>query len=173
MSRISRMARAGWFTAVLALAFAGYADVAANTRPVRVVMSFVVIGCNRVMLSDVSGDNPSTANLAQLERSFDEIAKLRPHPNLVFFTGDMVMGLNLDLNVLRNQLESWVDEYRSMHLDRTRKSGWSRCRGITNRYTEKREAKLPIPAQRRSGCPRCTHTLPAATVPVSAALTIS
>jgi hypothetical protein len=34
----------------------------------------------------------------------------------VFFTGDMVMGLNLDLNVLRNQLESWLDVYRSTRL---------------------------------------------------------
>ena len=101
---------------VLGAAFAGYADVAANAGQARVVFSFVIIGCNRVAASDVSPDNPSTANLAQLERSFAEIAALRPQPKIVFFTGDMVMGLTADLGVLRSQLESWVEEYLSTPL---------------------------------------------------------
>ncbi len=101
---------------MLAAAFTGYADVAANTSPARVVLSFVIIGCNRVAASDVSPDNPSTANLAQLERSFAEIAALRPRPKIVFFTGDLIVGLNSDLGVLRSQLESWVEEYLSTPL---------------------------------------------------------
>ncbi len=100
----------------LALPFAGYADVAAHAKQPRVVLSFVIIGCNRVNGSDVSPDNPSTANLAQLERSFAEIAALKPRPKIVFFTGDLIMGLNSDLGALRSQLESWVEAYLSTPL---------------------------------------------------------
>lgn len=46
--------------------------------------SFVVIGCNRVPGADVSPENPSTANLPQLERSFAEIARLKSPPKIVF-----------------------------------------------------------------------------------------
>src|SRR5216684_5272471 len=100
----------------VAVMLAGYAEVAAKNERAHIVWSFVVIGCNRVNGADVSPDNPSTANLPQLERSFTEIAKLRPRPEIVFVTGDMVFGLNSDLGVLRNQLESWLDVYRSTPL---------------------------------------------------------
>ncbi|HZC45250.1 MAG TPA: hypothetical protein VE243_02175, partial [Candidatus Acidoferrum sp.] len=92
------------------------ADDGANTeKPV----SFVIIGCNRVLKGDKSPDNPSTANLPQLERSFTEIAALQPPPNFVFFTGDLVLGLTSDLKELRNQLESWISVYRNSDLGRS------------------------------------------------------
>ncbi|MGH7923309.1 MAG: metallophosphoesterase family protein [Candidatus Binatus sp.] len=81
--------------------------------------SFVIIGCDRVLKGDKSPDNPSTANLAQLQRTFTEIAALQPPPNFVFFTGDLVLGLTADLTELRTQLESWVDVYRNSDLGRS------------------------------------------------------
>jgi hypothetical protein len=103
-------------TAIVAISLGVHAEVEAESHKAHVVLSFVIIGCNRVNGADVSPDNPSTANLAQLERSFAEIAALKPRPKFVFFTGDMVFGLNSDLGVLRSQLESWLDVYRSTPL---------------------------------------------------------
>jgi Calcineurin-like phosphoesterase len=95
------------------------ATAAAQTRPAAgVAYSFVVIGCNRVLGPDVSPENPSTANLPQLERSFTEITELKPPPAIVFFAGDLVMGLNSDLGELRDQLQSWVEVYRNSALGR-------------------------------------------------------
>src|SRR5260370_33108398 len=96
-------------------------DTAASRAKYKVRYLFVVMGCNRVLKGDKSPENPSTANLAQLERSFTEIAALRPRPKFVVFTGDLVLGLTSDLNELRHQLESWLDVYRNSDLGRDRK----------------------------------------------------
>lgn len=87
----------------------------------KVAYSFVFMGCNRVFKGDKSPEDPSTANLPQLERSFTEIAALRPRPSFVVFTGDLVLGLTPDLNELRHELESWIDVYRNSDLGRDRK----------------------------------------------------
>ncbi len=87
----------------------------------KIKYSFVFMGCNRVFKGDKTPENPSTANLAQLERSFTEIAELKPRPDFVVFTGDMVLGLTPDLNELRHELESWVDVYRNSELGNDRK----------------------------------------------------
>jgi hypothetical protein len=71
----------------------------------------VFIGCDRVLGSDVRPDNPSTANLAQLQRDFAEIPKLKPRPDIVFVVGDLVMGLTSDLDTLRSQLDAWIQVY--------------------------------------------------------------
>src|SRR5216684_7716302 len=119
--------------AILAIVFIAHAaqaptsdaspdDVVAQSRNAhKVAYSFVFMGCNRVFKGDKSPDNPSTANLAQLERSFTEIAALRPRPKFVVFTGDLVLGLTPDLNELRHQLGSWLDVYRNSNLGRDRK----------------------------------------------------
>jgi hypothetical protein len=93
------------------------APLAAN----KIKYSFVFMGCNRVLKADKSADDPSTANLAQLERSFTEIAALQPRPKFVVFTGDLVLGLTPDLTELQHQLESWIDVYRNSDLGRDRK----------------------------------------------------
>ena len=80
--------------------------------------SFAFMGCNRIFKGDKSPDNPSTANLAQLERSFSDIAALNPRPKFVVFTGDLVLGLTPDLNELRTELQAWVDVYRNSDLGR-------------------------------------------------------
>lgn len=54
--------------------------------------SFAVLGCNRVSATEVASALPSTANLAQLERSFAEIAAAQPPPQIVFFTGESGRG---------------------------------------------------------------------------------
>lgn len=118
-SRLSRH-RAPLILAILViLAYSAVGTLIANAgqnRPVEKPFSFVIIGCNRVLKGDKSPDNPSTANLAQLQRSFTEIAALQPQPDFVFFTGDLVLGLTTDLKDLRKQLESWIDVYRNSAL---------------------------------------------------------
>jgi hypothetical protein len=96
-------------------------DFAAPLAADKIEYSFVFMGCNRILKGDISPDNPSTANLAQLERSFTEIAALRPRPSFVVFTGDLVVGLTTDLSVLRSQLASWIDVYRNSDLGRDKK----------------------------------------------------
>src|SRR5262249_27276351 len=78
--------------------------------------SFVVIGCNRVDAADVSEDNPSTANIEQLLRTFHEIAQLRPLPEFLFFAGDMVFGYTSDPQVVERQLVAWRALYESSPL---------------------------------------------------------
>lgn len=112
--------------AMLAIVFIASAASADNVEAHKrdghkVAYSFVFMGCNRVLKGDKSPDNPSTANLAQLERSFTEIAALRPQPKFVVFTGDMVLGLTADLSELRHQLDAWIDVYRNSDLGQDRK----------------------------------------------------
>src|SRR5882757_112315 len=97
-------------------------DLVAESRDShKVAYSFAFMGCNRVFKGDKSADNPSTANQAQLERSFTEIAALKPRPKFVVFTGDLVLGLTSNLAELTNQLEAWVDVYRNSALGRNSK----------------------------------------------------
>src|SRR6266478_3846556 len=110
--------------AMLALVFIASAanaaspdDFVAESRDAhKVAYSFVFMGCNRVFKGDKSVNNPSTANLAQLLRSFTEIAALKPRPRFVVFTGDLVLGLTSDLSELTSQLQAWVDVYRNSDL---------------------------------------------------------
>lgn len=76
------------------------------------------MGCNRINSSDITPDDPSTANIPQIERNLAEVAALDPQPAMVFFVGDLIVGLTPDLNVLRDQLESWVVLYRNSELAR-------------------------------------------------------
>jgi calcineurin-like phosphoesterase family protein len=96
-------------------------DASAGRAAHKVRYSFVFMGCNRILKGDKSPENPSTANLAQLERSFTEIAALKPRPDFVVFTGDLVLGLTPDLNELRHQLASWINVYLNSDLGRDRK----------------------------------------------------
>jgi len=87
-----------------------------STSPSPVAFSFVFVGCDRVLAADATPDNPSTANLAQLERDFAEIPRLKPRPTIAFVVGDLVLGLNADLAKLRDQLENWKKLYRDSPL---------------------------------------------------------
>jgi hypothetical protein len=85
-----------------------------NQRPADpVVYSFVVTGCNRVDKKDYDAfTNPSTANIAQLERTFADIAALNPKPDFFFFAGDMVLGYADSLS-LSYELNSWKVLYEA------------------------------------------------------------
>lgn len=73
-----------------------------------VVYSFAVMGCNRVQSADTnSAISPSHANLAHLDRSFDEIAALNPKPDFLVFVGDLVYGETPDSSLLARQLIAW------------------------------------------------------------------
>lgn len=71
--------------------------------------SFVVVGCNRINAADVTPDNPSTANREQLNRTFREVAALRPLPRFMFFAGDLVLGYTDDPNLVERELSAWRD----------------------------------------------------------------
>ncbi len=85
-----------------------------------VVFSFVILGCNRIQAADwkkIKNDDPSSANLPQLQQSFVDISKLNPLPNYVFFTGDLVLNLEQDDGkILRSQLDAWSQLYRASPL---------------------------------------------------------
>jgi hypothetical protein len=86
-------------------------DIAVN--PDSVLFSFVFMGCNRVDRGDVSNinTNASTANVPELQRTFNEIAALNPRPVYYFFLGDEVLGLEKDTIILSNQLQAWRRQY--------------------------------------------------------------
>lgn len=72
-----------------------------------VVYSFVVTGCNRLDKEDVSNSNPSTTNYFQINKLFDDFQQFSINPNLIVFTGDIVLGYSPDQIVLKNQLEGF------------------------------------------------------------------
>ncbi|MBL7730438.1 MAG: metallophosphoesterase [Chitinophagaceae bacterium] len=82
--------------------------------PDSVLFSFVFMGCNRVDLKDTANPNTnaSTANIPELQRTFNEIAALNPKPVFYFFLGDQVLGLDKDTAVLTAQLRAWSRQYQ-------------------------------------------------------------
>lgn len=84
-----------------------------------VVYSFAFFGCNRVDKEAWDPKaNPSSANLPQLRRTLQDIADLKPRPNALFATGDLVMGYGDDHGEeVRQQLDAWIDEFRHSQLE--------------------------------------------------------
>lgn len=80
------------------------------------LFSFAVIGCNREDQADLSATDPSTANLEQLNRTFQEISQLSPNPKFLFFAGDLVYGYTPDTAVLESELKAWLQVYNSSPL---------------------------------------------------------
>ena len=81
-------------------------------NPLGVEFSFVVFGCNRVAATDTAG-NPSTANVAELNQTFADIAAITPKPQFLFFAGDFILGATSDSTVLAKQLNAWVALYKA------------------------------------------------------------
>ena len=77
-----------------------------------VVYSFAVMGCNRLDAGDVSGSNPSTANLAQLDRTLTDVMNLNPRLNYLFLVGDLILGKTTDTSVTGSELRGWLEHYR-------------------------------------------------------------
>jgi hypothetical protein len=82
--------------------------------------SFVVVGCNRLDREDTTTANPSTANMEQLTRTFQEVAQLKPLPTYFFLAGDMVLGYTSgDTVLLARQLNAWKQVYEQSPLAAT------------------------------------------------------
>ena len=93
----------------------GTTDSSATVRTTdSVLCSFVVLGCNRLDKADAaaSGD-PSTANLVQLDRTFADVMKLSPRPDLLFLAGDLILGKVNDAPTLDAQLSGWRAHYEA------------------------------------------------------------
>ena len=85
-----------------------------------VKLSFVFMGCNRIQHKDwkkIKTDDPSSANLAQLRQTFQDIAHLDPVPPYLFFMGDLVVNLeDDDGKALKKQLDAWTVLYKASPL---------------------------------------------------------
>jgi hypothetical protein len=83
--------------------------------PNGVALSFVVLGCNRVAAPESLGV-VSTANVAELNRTFADVAAINPKPNFLFFDGDMVFGYTNDSTALDRELKGWISLYQASPL---------------------------------------------------------
>ncbi len=79
-----------------------------------VLYSFVVFGDDRLDNSDTNMQtSPSTANVPQLNRVFNDILQLSPKPDYVFVLGDLVLGQTTDTTLLGTELRGWRQQYES------------------------------------------------------------
>ncbi len=78
-----------------------------------------MIGCNRVDKHDVNESNPSTANLEQLKKTFEDISLMKPLPHYLFFAGDLVMGYT-DTIQLAKELTAWKIIFEQSTLSTTK-----------------------------------------------------
>ena len=85
-----------------------------------VKLSFVFMGCNRIQHKDwkkIKADDPSSANLPQLQQTLHDIAHLDQVPPYLFFLGDLVVNLeDDDGKTLKKQLEAWTSLYKASPL---------------------------------------------------------
>jgi len=88
---------------------------APTVDPNGVAYSFVVVGCNRLAAPESIGV-VSTANVAELNRDFADIAAMTPKPNFLFFTGDLVFGYTNDSTALDRELKGWIALYQASPL---------------------------------------------------------
>ena len=82
------------------------------------VYRFAFFGCNRVGFTELSKDNPSSANRAQLDASFRELVNFSPRPRYVFGVGDLVNGYTHGMG-LRRQLKAWKSLVKKSALNRS------------------------------------------------------
>lgn len=81
---------------------------AVRAAPDPVVLSFAFVGCNRLDGNGVKSTGiKSSANEAQLLRTFKDVAALRPAPQLLILAGDVVKAKKPGTKVLGKQLEAW------------------------------------------------------------------
>ncbi len=86
-------------------------DTTNHTVSDSVLFSFAVMGCNRLDKGDVTGSNASTANLVQLDRTFDDLVQLNRRPDYLFLVGDLVIGKTSTASVIDAQLQAWRTHY--------------------------------------------------------------
>lgn len=95
-----------------------------EVHPDSVEFSFVFVGCNRVGYSQQfkPGTNASSANLHQLQRTWQEVSAMNPKPKYFFFLGDLVEA-EANLDSLYNQLPAWIAEYDDPNFSPIKTSG--------------------------------------------------
>jgi hypothetical protein len=77
-------------------------------------LRFAFVGCNRIGFTELTPDNPSSANRAQLLQTCADLAA-QP-PAYLFLVGDIVTNYADGSETLRSQLEHWVQLYQSSAL---------------------------------------------------------
>ncbi|BBL71286.1 metallophosphoesterase family protein [Methylogaea oryzae] len=104
--------RTAVFLACIAALCCGGGETVAQSRETAaepVALSFVFFGCNRLDKDGAEAtDSKSTANVAQLLQSFQDIARLPRLPQYVFLAGDIVKAKKPGTDALAKQLSAWV-----------------------------------------------------------------
>ncbi len=80
------------------------------------VSRFALTCCNRLGCGELTDDNPSSANRAQLLADLSEIPTVDPPASHFFFAGDLVTNLDPGTDTLRSQLTAWLELFRSTPL---------------------------------------------------------
>ena len=73
------------------------------------VYRFGFMGCNRLGFGELSDDNPSSANRAQLVADFNALPQVQPPVSHLFMAGDLVTNLDPGTETLQSQLSGWLD----------------------------------------------------------------
>lgn len=84
-----------------------------------IVYRFAVTGCNRLGFGELSLDNPSSANRAQLLADLTEIPQQNPQPRFLFFAGDLVTNLDPGTATLETQLTAWLELFNGSPLSQS------------------------------------------------------
>ncbi len=133
--------------AFLLVSTAFASEVPCTSAEDSVAFSFVVLGCNRVDRADTNTEvNPSTANLAQLDRTFEEVQQLSPKPTFLFMAGDLVMGYQADTNKLAAELMAWRKHYEQSTIA---KSGITLVAIPGNHETQNAERTAIAPSEQQ------------------------
>ena len=75
-----------------------------------VTTDFAFVGCNRLQKADwVQQQNPSSANTVQLKQTFADVAATTK--GRFFMAGDLVLGLDANVNTLAGELAGWKTLY--------------------------------------------------------------
>jgi hypothetical protein len=85
-----------------------------SAEPAKPRLRFAFVGCNRVGFSELTPDNPSSANRQQLLRTCQDL--VADPPAYLFLVGDIVTNYGQGSELLRSQLEPWVELYQSTEL---------------------------------------------------------
>lgn len=80
-------------------------------------LRFAFIGCNRIGFTELTADNPSSANRQQFLQTCDDLTA-NP-PTYLFWIGDVVTNYAEGGEVLRGQLQPWKELYESTKLAKT------------------------------------------------------
>lgn len=103
--------------AFLSLALAWLLAGSVWAEPARGRLRFAFVGCNRIGFTELTADNPSSANRQQLLQTCRDLAA--DPPDYLFLVGDIVTNYGEGGDLLRSQLEPWVRLYQSTDLSRT------------------------------------------------------